>query len=475
MLKRKPGQDGARTAPDMANKKPRYEAFHKPILSTSNIRLNNNDYTVGWICALSFEMAAAKAMLDKEHPDLLNDLNNNDNNSYIFGEMEGHNVVIACLPAGVYGTTSAATVAGQMLSSFRIRFGLMVGVGGGVPGGKDDIRLGDIVVSQPAKGFGGVLQYDYGKTVQEGRLERTGVLNKPPGQLLTAIAKLQGNHRLETSRIPDFLTEMANRYPTQIANFVSCGQENDQLFEAEYDHSDSTDICTNCDKSRLVARSTRRGNNPLVHYGLVASGNSVMKDGGTRDRLAKELGILCFDMEAAGLMDNFPCLVVRGICDYADSHKNEQWQGYAAATAAAYVKELLSVIPASQVKEMPTVQMVTPEADFDATYDNGTNSSGVGTHRGGDKYITIYDDSDSELASIKDGSRVSPNRDDDRYITIDDDSDSGLGNIEDVSSGNGGSTVEEDSDIEEGINEGGDVGWYDDESGEAESELSSDD
>jgi len=101
-------------------------------------------------------------------------------------------------------------------------------------------------------------------------------------------------------------------------------------------------------------------------------------------------------------------------------------QGYAAATAAAYVKELLSVIPASQVKEMPTVQMVTPEADFDATYDNGTNSSGVGTHRGGDKYITIYDDSDSELASIKDGSRVSPNRDDDRYITIDDDSDSGL-------------------------------------------------
>jgi hypothetical protein len=70
-----------------------------------------------------------------------------------------------------------------------------------------------------------------------------------------------------------------------------------------------------------------------------------MRHGATRERLRKELDVLCFEMEAAGLMDDFPCLVVRGICDYADSHKNKRWQGYAAATAAAYAKELLSVIP----------------------------------------------------------------------------------------------------------------------------------
>ncbi|KAL3444390.1 hypothetical protein BJX65DRAFT_310973 [Aspergillus insuetus] len=46
-------------------------------------------------------------------------------------------------------------------------------------------------------------------------------------------------------------------------------------------------------------------------------------------------------MEAAGLMNTYPCLVIRGICDYADSHKNKAWQGYAAATAAAFAKELL--------------------------------------------------------------------------------------------------------------------------------------
>jgi hypothetical protein len=62
-----------------------------------------------------------------------------------------------------------------------------------------------------------------------------------------------------------------------------------------------------------------------------------------------DLGILCVEMEAAGLMDEFPCLVIRGICDYADSHKNKRWQPYAAATAAAYAKELLSIIPAQEM------------------------------------------------------------------------------------------------------------------------------
>ena len=92
----------------------------------------------------------------------------------------------------------------------------------------------------------------------------------------------------------------------------------------------------------------------MVYYGLIASGNQVIKDGRIRDLLAQELGILCFEMEAAGLMNNFPCLVIRGICDYSDSHKNRQWQGYAAATAAAYAKELLSVIPPSFVANTAT-------------------------------------------------------------------------------------------------------------------------
>src|SRR5580658_3732691 len=169
--------------------------------------LHHHDYTVGWVCALPLEMAVAKAMLDEIHTDL--PTSSNDQNTYVLGRIRAHNVVIACLPSGVYGTTSAATVASQMLFTFRsIRFGLMVGIGGGVPGKDVDIRLGDVVVSKPTGGFGGVVQYDFGKTVAQGVFERTGGLNKPPPILLTAIARLQADQMMETSRIPKLLSEM---------------------------------------------------------------------------------------------------------------------------------------------------------------------------------------------------------------------------------------------------------------------------
>ncbi|RHZ49492.1 uncharacterized protein CDV56_102722 [Aspergillus thermomutatus] len=225
-----------------------------------------------------------------------------------------------------------------MLSTFRsIRFGLLVGIGGGVPTPKVDIRLGDVVVSTPTGEFGGVVQYDFGKAVSGGLFQRTGSLNKPPQILLTAVSRLQSDQMmLEVNRIPQILLQMVERYPNMQSNFACRGQDEDRLFES-------------------VPRAPRRRHGPVVHYGLIASGNQVIKDGRTRDKLAQELGILCFEMEAAGLMDNFPCLVVRGICDYADSHKNKQWQGHAAATAAAYTKELLSVIHPHHVLGTQTV------------------------------------------------------------------------------------------------------------------------
>lgn len=136
--------------------------------------LSHEDYTVGWICALPLEMTAAKTMLDESHPKLSQP--STDPNTYTLGKVCGHSVVIACLPSGVYGTTSAATVVAHMVSTFpRIQFGLMVGIGGGVPV-NIDIRLGDVVVSQPTGSYSGVVQYDYGKTVSGG-FQQTGMLN----------------------------------------------------------------------------------------------------------------------------------------------------------------------------------------------------------------------------------------------------------------------------------------------------------
>ncbi|KAN0070407.1 hypothetical protein V8E54_011276 [Elaphomyces granulatus] len=236
----------------------------------------------------------------------------------------------------------------------------MVGIGGGVPTEEADIRLGDVVVSKPTGDFGGVVQYDFGQT---GVFERTGTLNKPPQILLTAIARLQADQMMESSRVPEFLSQMVSTYPRMQTDFTYCGQEQDRLFDAISDHHGLQNTCETCDISKLVTRPVRDRHDPVIHYGLIASGNKAIKHrgthGGTRDKLGQELGILCFEMEAAGLMDNFPCLVIRGICDYADSHKNKQWQGYAAATAAAYAKELLTVIHPNQVEETPSAVSVT--------------------------------------------------------------------------------------------------------------------
>lgn len=171
------------------------------------------DYTVGWVCALPLEMAAAKGMLDRVHPNL-SEQNPADHNSYILGQIQGHNIVIACLPAGIYGTTTAATVAKDMLRTFKsIRFGLMVGIAGGAPSSTQDIRLGDIVVSQPTGSSGGIIQYDRGKKVWDGEFQRTGSLNTPPQVLLSALGRLRADHLIEDSQIRHFLTELIEKSP----------------------------------------------------------------------------------------------------------------------------------------------------------------------------------------------------------------------------------------------------------------------
>ena len=223
----------------------------------------------------------------------------------------------------------------------------MVGIGGGVPSEENDIRLGDVVVSQPTSISGGVIQYDFGKAIQ-GRFERTGSLNRPPDVLLNAVASLKARHMVDEPALSRHLADMGSKYPRLRMAGKPPGVEHDQLFEADYEHPVDKTSCVDCQIGRVVRRSDREDDGPVVHYGLIASGNQVMRDGRTRERLRREMSVLCFEMEAAGLMDDFPCLVIRGICDYADSHENKRWQRYAAATAAAYAKELLLIIPSRE-------------------------------------------------------------------------------------------------------------------------------
>ncbi|VTT73843.1 unnamed protein product [Fusarium fujikuroi] len=312
-------------------------------------------YTVGWICAITTEFVAARAFFDETH-DPLETIADNDNNNYALGRIGKHNVVMAILPKSEYGTTSAATVARDMLRSFpNIRFGLMVGIGGGAPSAKHDIRLGDVVVSTRGSGKGGVFQYDYGKAIQGHAFEATGPLNQPPQLLLTALGRLEADYKMKGHQLSDHIEWALKEWPRLRKEYSRPSSDSDRLYRSDVVHPDSPDECGDVcsgDPACLVYRKERceLEDNPAIHYGLIASANQLMKDALARDKLAAEKDILCFEMEAAGLMNHFPCLVIRGICDYSDSHKNKQWQGFAAMMAAAYAKDLLHQIPPNQVQ-----------------------------------------------------------------------------------------------------------------------------
>ncbi|CAH0028940.1 unnamed protein product [Clonostachys rhizophaga] len=305
----------------------------------------HDDYDVAWICALYLEMAAAQAMLDVTHDDL--SMHPSDSNCYTLGSIESHNVVSACLPDGQYGTNNAANVAANLLRTFpSVRVGLMVGIGGGVPT-KADIRLGDVVVGSR------VMQYDMGK-ITDGGIQRTAVPRLIPRSIGTIVSKLRAAHENLPSRIPEIMREKLRRRPDYWHPRVP-----DRLFESTYTHRQMvTDgqhpidvqirTCDECDESRLQPRYERPTEEPHIHYGAIASGNQVVKDASIRDQIARDLDVICFEMEAAGLMDTLPCLIIRGICDYSDSHKSKEWQRYAAATAAAYARELLEMSPVNQ-------------------------------------------------------------------------------------------------------------------------------
>jgi nucleoside phosphorylase len=291
--------------------------------------LKYEDYTVAWICALPLEATAAMFMLDELHDGEF-PWRSGQESIYTAGSLNGHNVVIACLPKGEYAIGAAARVVGQLRLCFtNLTFGLMVGIGAGVPGPKHDIRLGDVVVGTPDDNSGGCVGYDLAKESIDG-FELKGWLNATDPVLRSAIANIEARAGHRGDVFVQYLEVFQGSDPKG-RKFLHPGPENDLLY-----HAIRTD--------QQVERPERDHQDPVVHYGLIASGNKVIKNALLRDELRDRHNIICFEMEAAGLLNTLPVAIIRGISDYADSHKNDKWQPYAAATAAAYAKGLLKVI-----------------------------------------------------------------------------------------------------------------------------------
>lgn len=301
--------------------------------------------TVAIFCALIEESVAVELSLDEE----LECRTSSERYLYTFGRIGEHHVVIA-QPNDV-GTVNTSNLAAYASHAFKnVRFALMVGIGGGIPSEEKDIRLGDIAVSRAQSGHPAVIPYDFVKYESENKSTLKGILNKPHPILQSADIHVQRDEIRDRSQLPANLNSIIeNSYKYKHPGTA------DVLYDPTFRHVEKGRNCTACEKSsakKIVKRNGER-EGPKVHRGLILSGNGVVKDPGERLRLCRGYDkALCFEMEAAGIMDEIPCLVIRGICDYCDTHKQDGWHSYAAAVAAAYAKTILLKIHGEEVEKL---------------------------------------------------------------------------------------------------------------------------
>lgn len=350
------------------------------------------DFNVAVICAIVTEYNAVCQIFDEfwdEEGDQYGRAEG-DLNTYTTGRIGKHNVVLALLPH--IGKSNAAAAAASFRSSYtHVELALLVGVCGGVPrvGGfeEDEILLGDVVISRA------VVQYDFGRKYSE-KFIRKNTFEDNLGKATKNIQSLLKNFETDRgisllqSQTAQFLIQLQNKRTGRknrlLNKYQYPGAAKDRLYRADYRHmhrgfygyccnicdGSSGVVCEDAlnatceelgceehyfvererlhEKEELELNSSEEAQAPSIHLGAVASGDTVLKSGRDRDEIAQNEGVIAFEMEAAGIWGEIPCIIVKGVCDYADSHKNKKWQDFAAATAAAAAKALLHRYPKTE-------------------------------------------------------------------------------------------------------------------------------
>ncbi len=339
---------------------------------------HRDDFEIAVICALPLEYDAASLLIDDfwDQESYQYGRAAGDDNYYTTGRIGGHNVVFVLLHH--MGKASAAGAAASIRSSYsRVRLALLVGICGGMPwAGDHEVLLGDVVISKS------VVQYDLGRQYPDKYVRKDTVhdnLVMPTKDVRKLLVTFETAHGLELlqQRTAHFLRELQCRKESYKHKYAYPGTAEDKLFESSYrhkHHSSLSCICSEChgkldpvcdealdsvcedvgcDERYLVLRDRLEAKKqleqddidkvqePAIHVGSFASGDTVMKSGEDRDKMARKEGIVAFEMEAAGIWEELPCLVVKGVCDFSDCHKNKKWQNFAAATAAATAKAIL--------------------------------------------------------------------------------------------------------------------------------------
>ncbi|KAI0569990.1 TPR-12 multi-domain protein [Pyrenophora tritici-repentis] len=305
------------------------------------------DYHVAWICPVAdIELLPARLMLDEEYPTPLYDTHY-DENTYVCGTISGHAVVVATCPPGETGNVNAGRLTGSMFKTFpNIRMAVLVGIGGGIPGlavsedSLENVHLGDVVVGWPGDGKPACVYHERGRWKVDGQFEMVGTMGNPDWRLTNALGFLAVDYEMGKTTFEDQLARLQRSKSKK--KFTRPRLKHDKLFKTTYRHAgDYRSNCTTCDPSELVQRPQRSEEEQhtlVFHRGRIATGNAVIHDGELRDQIrARCDGALCVEMEAAGVDANRRCLVIRGISNYADSHKSDMWRSYAAGNAAATV------------------------------------------------------------------------------------------------------------------------------------------
>ncbi|KAG8674165.1 hypothetical protein FPOAC2_00166 [Fusarium poae] len=314
--------------------------------------VERSDVEIAIICALPIEARAIQTLMENTSKDTVSNTDRSeatktqpDENAYTLGEMGGHPIVLVHMPS--VGKVSATFVSTHLKHTYTaIKLALQVGICGGVPKDREEVkrRLGDVVIGT------GVVQFDLGRQHPD-RFEQSEhsqkLIGKPSVEIQAFIKKLQSSK--------ENLEQIMQK--TLAANITSGFRLMDCLYDATYWHMHrNTECCTqdhkvcdeakrstcdslHCEDFQLFEKRTEL--KPVIHFGPVGSGDMVMQCRTHRDTLAKEKGIIAFDMEGVGTSMHQACLFVKGISDYADSHKNKDWQEHASLAAAACAKAII--------------------------------------------------------------------------------------------------------------------------------------
>ncbi|EHK17779.1 uncharacterized protein TRIVIDRAFT_214185 [Trichoderma virens Gv29-8] len=346
-------------------------------------------FEIAIICALPLEYDAVSLVFDDfwdEDGDKYGRAPG-DYNRYTTGRIGNYNVVLALLAR--MGKVSAASAAVSLRSSYsRLRVAFLVGICGGAPqAGDDEILLGDVVISKT------IVQYDFGRQYPGGFVRKDNIsdnLGKPNKDVQNLLVLFETNHNRErlrrrTAALLKQLQAKAIRKKYK-SNYMYPGTAKDKLFDSGYRHGRDSSlgidtVCNTvlnstceelgCDEGSLLVRERlkkrrqleldepEKAQEPTIYVGSFASGDTVMKSAFDRDRIARKESIIAFEMEGAGIWEEVPCIIVKGVCDYADCHKNKIWQDFAAATAASAVKAVLELFTQTDntfktsIQEMP--------------------------------------------------------------------------------------------------------------------------